>query len=254
MKRDRLFKTSLSLAILFFIWYLTTELQLVSPYVLPGPLRVFKSFLAMLRSGELVRDLQISLIRVLKGFFLASLLAFFLAMVRIIFPGPSGYYEGLIQFLKNVPPLSLISLLILWFGIGETTKVSLIVLTAFFPIYLNTVKGFLGCDEKLIELGQVYGYSRLDIFFKIRLPYALSDILVGMRIGLGYSWRAIISAEMIAASSGLGYMILFAQQMSRIDKVIVGIFLIASIGYLTDRIFALIIRKLLKGSDRLGWD
>jgi sulfonate transport system permease protein len=175
-------------------------------------------------------------------------------MIRVVLPKYSDYYESILQFLKNVPPLSLISLLILWFGIGETTKIGIIVLTSFFPIYFNTVKGFVSCDKKLLEVGQVYGYSKLNSFLKIRLPYAMSDILVGMRIGLGYSWRAIISAEMIAASSGLGHMILFAQQMSRTDKVIVGILVIGVVGYITDRLFALIIDKTLKGSNENGWD
>ena len=110
------------------------------------------------------------------------------------------------------------------------------------------------CDKKLLEVGEIYGYSKTDSFLKIRLPYAMSDILVGMRIGLGYSWRAIISAEMIAASTGLGHMILFAQQMSRTDKVIVGILVIGVVGYITDRLFALIIDKTLKGSSENGWD
>ena len=109
-------------------------------------------------------------------------------------------------------------------------------------------------DKKLLEVGEVYGYSKIKSFFKIRLPYAVADILVGMRIGLGYSWRAIISAEMIAASTGLGHMILFAQQMSRTDKVIVGILVIGVVGYITDRLFALIIDKTLKGSQENGWD
>ena len=82
----------------------------------------------------------------------------------------------------------------------------------------------------------------------------MSDILVGMRVGLGYGWRAIISAEMIAASSGIGHMILFAQQMSRTDKVIVGILVIGAVGYITDRVFAFIIDKALKGSEINGWD
>ena len=175
-------------------------------------------------------------------------------MIRVIFPKCNDYYENIVQFLKNVPPLSLISLLILWFGIGEATKIGIIILTAFFPIYLNTVKGFVSCDKKLLEVGEIYGYSKISSFFKIRLPYALSDILVGMRIGLGYSWRAIISAEMIAASAGLGHMILFAQQMSRTDKVIVGILVIGIVGYITDRLFALVISKLLKGTEKNGWD
>lgn len=254
MKKSKVIKTLISVLILLLIWTTVTNLELVSSYVLPSPEKVFDSFLKMLHSGEIFEDIYISYIRVLKGFFIATLLAFLLAMVRVVLPKCNDYYENILQFLKNVPPLSLISLLILWFGIGETTKIGIIVLTAFFPIYLNTVKGFASCDKKLLEVGEIYGYSKVSSFFKIRLPYAMSDILVGMRIGLGYSWRAIISAEMIAASTGLGHMILFAQQMSRTDKVIVGILVIGIVGYLTDRLFAIIIDKSLKGSQENGWD
>ena len=254
MKKSKVIKTLISVLILLLIWTTVTQLELVSSYVLPSPAKVWDSFLKMLQSGEIFEDIYISYIRVLKGFFIATLLAFLLAMVRVVLPKCNDYYENILQFLKNVPPLSLISLLILWFGIGETTKIGIIVLTAFFPIYLNTVKGFASCDKKLLEVGEIYGYSKVSSFFKIRLPYAMSDILVGMRIGLGYSWRAIISAEMIAASTGLGHMILFAQQMSRTDKVIVGILVIGIVGYLTDRLFAIIIDKSLKGSQENGWD
>lgn len=254
MNRNKAIKTSIAIIILFLIWWLVTNMGMVSSYILPSPAKVFQSFLKMLQTGEIFEDIYISYIRVLKGFFIATFVAFAFAMLRILIPQLNDYYENIIQFLKNVPPLSLISLLILWFGIGEMTKIGIIVLTAFFPIYLNTVKGFVSCDKKLLEVGEVYGYSKVDNFFKIRLPYAMSDILVGMRIGLGYSWRAIISAEMIAASAGLGHMILFAQQMSRTDKVIVGILVIGVVGYITDRLFALVIQKFLKGSEQNVWD
>ena len=254
MNKSKVVKTSISVLIILAIWTIITKMELVSSYVLPSPLKVFNSFIKMLQSGEIFEDIYISYLRVLQGFFIATLLAFLLAMIRVTLPKYNDYYESIVQFLKNVPPLSLIPLLILWLGIGETTKISIIVLTSFFPIYLNTVKGFESCDKKLLEVGEVYGYSKVSSFFKIRLPYAMSDILVGMRVGLGYSWRAIISAEMIAASSGIGHMILFAQQMSRTDKVIVGILVIGVIGYITDRVFAFIIDKALKGSDVNGWD
>jgi len=254
MKSKKVIKTWITITALLLVWFIVTKMNLVSSYILPSPGKVLDSLLKMIQSGEIFEDIYISFIRVLKGFGIATISAFILAMLRIIIPKSTDYYETIVQFFKNVPPLSLIPLLILWFGIGETTKISIIVLTSFFPIYLNTVKGFVSCDKKLIEVGEVYGYTKKESFFKIRLPYALSDILVGMRIGLGYSWRAIISAEMIAAASGLGHMILFAQQMSRTDKVIVGILVIGIVGYLTDRLFAFIISKALKGSENNGWD
>lgn len=227
--------------IVFVIWYLVCKAEILSAYVLPPPEKVFRSFLKMLQNGELARDIGISFLRVIKGFAIAFVLAFVLGMFRALFPGTSGYYEHAVQFFRNVPPLSMIPLLILWCGIGETTKTVIIVLASFFPMYLNIVKGFTGCDKKLLEVGTMFGYSERQKFFRIVLPYAMADILVGMRIGLGYSWRAIIGAEMVAASTGLGHMILFAQQMSRTDKVIVGILVIGIVGYVTDRIFGALI-------------
>lgn len=233
---------------------MVSRLGLLSAYVLPPPSKVWSSFIKMLVTGELWKDIYISYVRVMKGFSIAFVLAFLLGMVRSLLPASGRYYEFIVQFFRNVPPLSMIPLLILWCGIGEMTKTVIIVLASFFPMYLNIVKGFTGCDRKLMEVGEMFGYSKGRRFLRIVLPYALADILVGMRIGLGYSWRAIIGAEMVAASTGLGHMILFAQQMSRTDKVIVGILVIGIVGYVTDRVFALAISKLLKGSGDNGWD
>lgn len=244
----------IGIGVLLLIWYIVCRAEILSAYVLPPPSRVLQSFYKMLINGELWKDIYISFIRVMKGFSIAFVLAFLLGMVRALLPASERYYEYVVQFFRNVPPLSMIPLLILWCGIGETTKTVIIVLASFFPMYLNIVKGFTGCDRKLLEVGDMFGYSSGHKFLRIVLPYASADILVGMRIGLGYSWRAIIGAEMVAASTGLGHMILFAQQMSRTDKVIVGILVIGVVGYATDRLFALAISKLLKGSCENGWD
>ena len=134
------------------------------------------------------------------------------------------------------------------------TKKVIIVLASFFPMYLIIVKGFTGCDKRLLEVGDAFGYTAFQKFTHIVLPFALADILVGMRIGMGYSWRAIIGAEMVAASTGLGHQILFAQQMSRTDKVIVGIFVIGIVGILTDKVFGIAIKKLWKGTGENGWN
>ena len=241
-------------AIVFGIWYLVCKAEILSAYVLPAPEKVFRSFLKMLQSGELARDICISFLRVIKGFAIAFVLAFVLGMFRALFPGTSGYYEHAVQFFRNVPPLSLIPLLILWCGIGETTKTVIIVLASFFPMYLNIVKGFTGCDQRLLEVGDAFGYTKFEKFRYILLPYASADILVGMRIGMGYSWRAIIAAEMIAASSGIGHLILFAQQLSRTDKVIVGIFVVGLVGLATDKCFGFLLKKLFKGNGENGWN
>ena len=232
--------------LLLVVWFLVCQLELFSPYVLPTPEKVLDTFLKMFHSGELFEDIFVSFGRVLKGFLIAFMLAFSLGMFRVLVPKAEKYYDFILEFFRNVPPLSMIPLLILWCGIGELTKTVIIVLASFFPMYLNIVKGFTGCEKSLLEVGDVFGYTPFEKFTKIMLPYAVSDILVGMRIGMGYSWRAIIGAEMVAASTGLGHMILFAQQMSRTDKVIVGILVIGIVGILTDKIFVFIIQKCRK--------
>jgi len=235
------------------VWFVISRLEIFSPYVLPAPEKVLHTFLKMVQSGEIFVDIAISLVRVLKGFGIAFVLAFVLGTIRFLVPSVTKYYEYVLQFFRNVPPLSMIPLLILWCGIGETTKTVIIVLASFFPIYLNVVKGFTGCDKSLLEVGDVFCYSKFRKFTRIVLPYASADILVGMRIGMGYSWRAIIGAEMVAASTGLGHMILFAQQMSRTDKVIVGIFVIGIVGLVTDKIFGMVLIKF-KGIGENGWN
>ena len=242
-------KQLIGVLILLIIWTLVTKFGIFNSYVLPSPTKVLETFGKMLGSGELFADIIISMMRVLKGFSIAFILAFAIGTLRTLVPASEPYYEHILEFFRNVPPLSMIPLLILWCGIGETTKTVIIVLASFFPMYLSIVKGFIGCDKRLLEVGQVFGYTPLKKFMHIILPAAMADILVGMRVGMGYSWRAIIGAEMVAASTGLGYQILFAQQMSRTDKVIVGIFAIGIVGILTDRIFVLVLGKILKGRD-----
>ena len=136
----------LGIILVFALWFLVCRLGIFSTYVLPPPEKVFDSFLKMLKSDEIFEDVIISLARILKGFSIAFLLAFVLGMFRSLVPASEKYYNCIVQFFRNVPPLSLIPLLILWCGIGETTKTVIIVLASFFPMYLNIVKGFTGCD------------------------------------------------------------------------------------------------------------
>ena len=244
----------LSAGALLLLWHWACATGWVNAYVLPSPQRVWRTFAKMAASGELLTDVGVSLARVFRGFAIAFALAFLLAVLRIFLPASKACYEYAVQFFRNVPPIAMIPLLILWFGIGERTKTIIIVLASFFPMYLSIVKGFTGCDPKLLEVAHSFDYSRGRAFLRVILPSAMPDIMVGMRTSLGYSWRAIIGAEMVAASTGLGHMILFAQQMSRTDKVIVGILVIGLVGYATDRLMGLVIKRFVGGTAQNGWD
>ena len=244
---ERLGRGLIFALILLLAWELAFRSGRWSRYVLPGPGKVADALWTMVVNGSLFVSMAVSLRRVLTGYLIAFVLAFLLGAAAAARPRWNDYYGPYLEFMRNVPPLSLIALLILWFGIGETSKIIIIVLASFFPMFLNIRKGFTSCDKKLLEVGQVCGFSYFRQFSRIILPGAVPDILVGMRIGLGYSWRAIIGAEMIAASSGLGYLILDAQQMSRSDKVIVGIFAIGLIGIACDKVFGLLVAWVTHG-------
>ena len=233
--------------ILLVLWFVAAKLEIWNAYLLPPPWKEADAFVTMWQRGEITASVLVSLRRVLIGLGISFALAFLTSLLTAYRPNQAEYLRQIINFMRNVPPLAVISLLILWFGIGETPKIIVIVLASFFPIYMNISKGFLECDRKLIEVGRSMGFSEKKVFWKICLPYAREDILVGLRTGLGYSWRALIGAEMIAASSGLGYMIVYAQQMSRSDKVLIGIFLIGIIGCISDMLFSLLIRKVCVG-------
>ena len=248
-------KKLIPIAIILIAWYLFSYFEVWSAYLLPSPMKVWDTFLVMVQSGELFIHILASLKRVLVGFVIAFVFAFILGIIAGLKPSLSPYYNHIVEFFRNVPPLSLIPLLILWIGIGEESKIIIIFLASFFPMFLNIKKGFGSCDYKLLEVGKVLGLTTRQRFMKIILPAAIPDILLGMKIGLGYSWRAIIGAEMIAAASGLGYFILDAQMMSRSDKVIVGILVIGLLGVICDKLFTIISKKFTRlGGITNSWD
>ena len=240
-------KQALLPVVILVVWYVCSHSGQWSTYVLPTPDKVWMTFCTMFANGQLAGHVAISLRRVFTGYLIAFGLAFFFGVLAGVMPKKSVYYAHILEFLRQIPPISLIPLLILWTGIGETSKVIIIILAAFFPMFLNIEQGVKGCDPKLLEVGTLLGFDRWQKFFRIVLPSAVPDILVGMRIGMGYSWRAIIGAEMIAASKGLGYLILDAQQMSRSDKILVGIIVIGIIGIICDRVWVFLLKKFLHG-------
>ncbi len=230
--------------LLLLAWQLVCWKEIFSPYLLPPPAQVYASFNELCASGLLAKHLAVSLRRVACGFAISCALAVPLG----IFCGQSRRFEEycwlLLEFLRHVPPLAAVPLIILWAGIGEASKLTIIVLASFFPLFLNTYSGIHGCDVKLLEVGRSLGFSRAEIIRQIRIPAALEAIAVGMQLALGYSWRALIGAELIAASAGIGYLILDAEEMSRPDIVIVGILAIGLVGTFIDAVFLLVLRKL----------
>lgn len=234
---------------LLALWQAASALGWVSPYLLPSPLRVVSAVLDAGARGELARHVFASLVRVGEGFAITVCLALPLAVLASFAPRLTAAFNPLLAMLRNIPPLALVPVLILWFGLGEASKLALIVLTSFFPVFMGAVTGLAEVDPKLVEMGRSLGLSRLGILERIQFPESVPSLLNGLRLGLGYSWRAIIGAEMIAAASGLGYWILDAEEMARIDVVFAGIFVIGALGFLLDRAAHLAASRLLPWLD-----
>lgn len=242
-----LVKSVLIFFVIIVLWKITNYLGIWSDYILPSPEKVYSTFLNMISDGSIFINVYASMKRVLIGFTISTAIGVPLGIFFGIYSGVYEYFKSLINFLRNTPPLALIPMLILWFGIGEESKIIIIVLASFFPIFTSTLKGIKNCDSKLIEVGRVFEFSKLQIIFKIIIPNAILDIAVGLKLALGYSFRAIIGAELVAASSGLGYLISDGKEMSRTDVVIVGIIVIGLLGIITDYIFSIIVKKVSKG-------
>ncbi|MGH1590418.1 aliphatic sulfonate ABC transporter permease SsuC [Methylobacterium sp. P5_C11] len=215
-------------------WQGAVSAGLVSNRFMPAPLDVVRAGWEAGRTGELWTNLGVSTLRALAGFVVGGGIGFALGLANGLSRVSERLTDTSVQMVRNVPHLSLIPLVILWFGIGEEAKLFLVALGVFFPIYANTLHGIRSVDPGLVEMGRVYGMSRTALFTRVVLPGALPSIFVGLRYGLGIMWLTLIVAETISASSGLGYMAMQAREFMLVDVVVLAILIYAGLGKLAD--------------------
>lgn len=256
MKRIRLNPSTLSMLrgivlpiIILIVWQGIGSFLDISKTVLPTPVDIILSFQTLITSGELAGHLQISLTRALIGFFIGAGLGLLFGTVAGLSNLTEQYVDPSLQMLRTVPHLALAPLFILWFGLGELSKVLLIGLGAFFPIYVNTLLGIRGVDKKLFDVARILEFSRLKQVTKLILPAALPNILLGIRLSLGAAWLGLVVSELMGASKGIGYLIMDARQFSRTEVVFVGIIIFALGGKIGDSLVRLFENKLLKWRD-----
>lgn len=226
------------------LWQGVTSLGLVNGFLLPAPLTVWRAFIELWQSGELTHHIAASASRVGVGYLIAVVVAVPLAILLAFSTSLRMLIDPILEFMRQVPPLALMPLLMLWLGIGEAQKIGIIVLACFFPVFLGMRGGIAQVDPKLIEVGKVSGLTRLDIVNRIIIPSALPSLVIGLRIALGYSWRSLVGAELIASSAGLGYLITDAQDLARTDIVLAGILVIGFIGLIADYLLKALCRRL----------
>lgn len=215
-------------------WQIAAQTGWLSSRVLPEPLAVARAFWALAASGELWTHVQKSLWRASSSFAIGGGLGLLLGLLTGTFKTAETLLDTSIQMIRNIPALALIPLVILWFGIEESSKLFLVSVGVFFPIYLNTFHGIRSVDRGLIEMARSYGLSGWALYRDVILPGALPSILVGVRFSLGLVWVLLIVAETISAQSGIGYMTMNAREFLQTDIVLVGILLYALLGKLAD--------------------
>lgn len=220
--------------LLLAVWQLSTQSGWLSTRVLPAPLDVLKATTRLALSGELLTHVKISAGRALAGFAIGGGTGLVLGLLTGSVRWAETLLDTTLQMIRNIPPLALIPLVILWFGIDEAAKLFLVSIGVFFPIYINTFHGIRSVDKGLIEMGRSYGLRGWSLYKEIILPGALPSILVGVRFSLGLMWVLLIVAETISAQAGIGYMTMNAREFLQTDIVLVGILLYAFLGKLAD--------------------
>jgi sulfonate transport system permease protein len=234
--------------LLLIVWQWASSAGVLPSRFLPSPRAVVRSFIELSASGELWTHVRVSTLRALSGFVVGGGLGLLLGLLTGSLRWAETLLDTTIQMVRNIPPLALIPLVILWFGIDESAKLFLVSLGVFFPVYINTFHGIRSVDRGLLEMGRTYGLSGWSLYREIILPGALPSILVGVRFSLGLMWVILIVAETISARSGIGYMTMNAREFMQTDVMVVGILLYAILGKLAD--------LLAKGLERywLRWN
>jgi sulfonate transport system permease protein len=221
--------------ILFVVaWQLVITLGHVSPQSLSSPWTVVKTTRTLIDDGTLGPALVASLRRVVIGCAIGITLGSVLAIIAGLTRPAERLVDPLMQMFRTLPPLALVPMFILWFGIGEEPKFLLVALGVTFPVYLNLYAGIRSVDQRLVEAGRVFGMSQFTIIRRVILPGALAQWLVGLRYALGVAWIVLVASEQINSTSGLGYMMTNAQNLLETNVILVGILMFCLLGLASD--------------------
>ncbi|MER8896134.1 ABC transporter permease subunit [Mesorhizobium sp. M0676] len=230
-------------------WALSARLQLVSPVFLPSPVAVWTKFIVVIKDGfvdaTLLQHIIASLGRVFAALVAAIIVGVPVGLAIGISTIGRGIFDPLLEFLRPIPPLAYLPLVIIWFGIGEPSKILVIAIAMLAPVALSTASGVRGVSKERIDAARSLGATQRQVVRHVILPSALPSILTGLRIALGAGWSTLVAAELVAATRGLGFMIQSAAQFLVTDVVVMGIVVIATIAFVLEFIIRRIERQLV---------
>jgi ABC-type nitrate/sulfonate/bicarbonate transport system permease component len=236
--------TIVSLLIAFLVWqFLSTVL--FNPFLIPPPLEVFRTAIPMILSGEILADVTISMSRVLVGFLVGSLIGIvggvLLGRIRLL----HDLFDPIIELLRYLSPTAMIPIAVIWFGIGEMSKYFLIFWGTLFIVLINTIAGVWRAPIARQRAAECLGANNLQIFLLVIIPSSVPYIVTGMRVAMASSFMSIIPAEILAADSGIGYLLQKSSMLLQTNRIFVALLTICILGFVVDRIFRLFVDRVL---------
>ena len=251
-KNNKIFSVTISFAtiiISMILWYFVTKFKIVNPLLLPEPKNIWKAFIEIYKNGyksySFWQHLGASLQRFSIAFGIAVIIAVPLGLASGYIPWLKAIFEPIVEFVRPLPPLAYYTLLVLWLGIDNESKIMLLFIACFMPIYIACASAVIGIPSNYLRNAAALGANRRQIFFRVIFPYTLPVIFLSMRTSLGVGYTTLVASEMVAARSGIGWMVLDASNWLRTEIVFVGIILMGFMGIALDQIIRLLKRVLL---------
>ncbi|PXA82933.1 ABC transporter permease [Nostoc sp. 3335mG] len=238
--------------LLILYWSVLSVTGFLDPRILPAPWTAVSTGVDLMREGRLQEHLAVSTGRALAGLFFGTAAGVTLALISGLTVLGGYVIDGLVQLKRGIPILALIPFMVLWFGIGEAMKVTVIATAVFFPIYIQTHTALSAIDIRYVELAETLRLSRWKFLSRIVLPGALPGFLTGLRFGATGAWLALVVVEQLNATSGIGYMITLARNYAQTDIMLVGLVVYAMLGFGSDALVRLIERRALRWRRTLG--
>ncbi|MCH3972226.1 MAG: ABC transporter permease [Oscillospiraceae bacterium] len=242
--------TLVTVAAILLAWFLVSNFTSVSDIILPSPQKVWKSFINVAENGygtngdKLITHLMSSMQRLMTAFGLVIVTAIPLGLLSGCFPKFCAVLDPIIEFYRPVPPLAYYTILVLWFGINESSKIILLYLAGFAPIFITCVSSVNHIKEDYINGAYMLGANKRQVFFNVILPATLPDIFTGLRTAVGIEYTTLVAAEMVAAKTGIGWLVLDASNWLKSDVVFFGVIIMGITGILLNQIL-LLLEKLI---------